>query len=155
MAEFKDSSQSHSGSKQSDIPVTVKSWLSSGCSELCRLPPPPPPRLLLYRFAAQAWTLCHPADLNGTMGGTAISSYLSSRRRVFWQPAFVFRQHMWMWVLMMRLMSTTCPLCVFMSTSPKCQHMLIALYIGGFEAGIYTSITFSTTKSCLYHIMID
>lgn len=39
--------------------------------------------LLLYRFAAQAWTLCHPADLNGTMGGTVISSYLSSHRRVF------------------------------------------------------------------------
>lgn len=81
MAEFKDASQGRRGSKQSDIPVTIKSWLSCGCSELRRLPLPPP--LLLYRFAAQAWTLCHPADPNGTMGGTVISSYLSSRRRVF------------------------------------------------------------------------
>lgn len=72
------------GSKQSDIPVTIKSWLSCGCSVWAA------PSCCCccstgLVLAAQAWTLCHPADLNGMMGGTVIG-------RVFWQPAFCFEK---------------------------------------------------------------
>lgn len=73
------------GSKQSDIPVTIKSWLSCGCSVWA------PPSCCCcccstgLVLAAQAWTLCHPVDLNGMMGGTVIG-------RVFWQPAFCFEK---------------------------------------------------------------
>lgn len=72
------------GSKQSDIPVTIKSWLSCGCSVWA------PPCCCFccstgLVLAAQAWTLCQPADLNGMMGGTVIG-------RVFWQPAFCFEK---------------------------------------------------------------
>lgn len=97
------------GSKQSDIPVTIKSWLSCGCSELCCCCP-------TGLLAAPVWRLWFPpCDLRVPMGGTVVQARRSFRWRLPHQPG-VARKHWWTGCCCSTLFPSHYSFLVFIST---------------------------------------